>query len=262
MANFSDRVGGFFRRFKRERGDSAVGVHLNGDDGQNDYSDGFDGDDAATAVLDEPGHNGNGNGNGHGLAKPNGSRDSTLSKLERGYDEVVDLMQSVRSHLSEQSERSERLVSILEGLPEALRGLPESSRRQAQMLESIQTHLDRQAISGEKLTDAISGLSKSTEAQDQAMSAMQQQLAAQHETDQLMLGSFSQINGTLSQVGESNQASADMLRQLAEHAERSDRQMRDLFSRGQKQMLILAAVGCGVGVIAMTVAMIVAIAGG
>ena len=44
-----------------------------------------------------------------------------VEKLQRGYEEMITMMGSVRSHLEQQSQRSERLLNILEGLPEALK---------------------------------------------------------------------------------------------------------------------------------------------
>ena len=268
MSNLANRLGTFFRRFKRDRREEPV--HLNFADATSAPEDADALSELATATLpidaDDPDSgpiefehdegdahshdndhaksngNGNGNGNGHGrfsLIRPKTPREATLSRLERGYEEVVELMQAVRGHMADQSERGERLLTLLEGLPEALRGLPESSRRQSQMLETVQVTLEQQGKSSRELTQAIAGLSQATSHHDAAMNAMQQQLASQQENDQLMLGSFKQLNGTLAQVGESSQAGAEMLRHMAEHTRQSDAQMRELVAGGQKHMPVL-----------------------
>ncbi|MEX0742620.1 MAG: hypothetical protein WD079_07455, partial [Phycisphaeraceae bacterium] len=69
---------------------------------------------------------------------PGAKRDERLDNLQEGFTEVVDLMQTVRVRLDEQSDRSDRLMEIMSRLPEAIDALPETNRNQARMLEALQ----------------------------------------------------------------------------------------------------------------------------
>jgi hypothetical protein len=249
MARLSQRLGNMFRWVRKDAGGGPV--CLDGDDA------GEGGGVAVASVAvasgsDEP-------ASGGVIRRSGNSRDSAIAKLEHGYNEVVDLLQSVRNHMETQSQRSERLVQIMEGLPDALRSLPEASRNQARMLETIESQIERQTSTSQKLTTALEGLARSTEHHDQSLDAIQEHLAAGQHTGEKMLSSLSNLNGTLGALGESNHASTGLLRTLAERSRQTDEQVRELFHRNQKHMTIMSVVSWSLAIVALTVAGYVAV---
>ncbi len=170
------------------------------------------------------------------------TRETALAKLQEGYDQVVDLLGNVRTHMEEQSQRSERLLTMLEGMPEAIKTLPEVTRNQTRTLEAIQGNLELQTQHNARLADALNGLSRTTEQHEQAMTAIGQQLDAGQQTSERMLDSFSALGGTLNQMSHSNEASADLLRQIADQDSKAAEQVRELFVRNQKHMTTMSVV--------------------
>ncbi|MBI1367832.1 MAG: hypothetical protein GC162_04175 [Planctomycetes bacterium] len=218
----------------------------------------------ATAERREP-VNGNGS-NGNGDHRPRGffsllpgaKRDAAIVDLQKGYMEVVDLMKTVREHLSTQSQRSARLLELMQHLPEALQSLPEHSRNQARMLEVMQMQVEQQNRHASHFAQSISALTRVSEQHTQIMGCIQQHMDAATQNDAQLLGSFSAMNHTLEDLSESTRASSAALRSVTEQAQSAEQRMQQLMERQSRQMTVLsitswimAAIALGVAVYAV-----------
>lgn len=177
-----------------------------------------------------------------------------LAQLQRGYEDVVDLMESCKSHMESQAQRADRLLELLEDLPEALRVIPESSRQQAKMIEGLQSHLENQSSNTERLTDAVAGLATATHQHEQAMGAIQKQLDANQQNGARMVESFSALGDTLGRIGAAHQSGNDLLNTMAETVKQSDDEMRELFTRNQRQATVMSLVSWTLAISALLVA--------
>ena len=235
MPKLTDRFGNFVQWFKRGRKNGAIVT-----------------DDGGGVMVEEMEHE-------DSLPTKRIAKESPVEKLQRGYEEMVALMTSVRNHLETQAERSERLLRVLDGLPEALKSLPEATRNQTRTLEAIQTNLSQQVQHNTKLAEALNGLSQSTKHHEHAMSAIGQQLDAGHQRSEQILGSFNCLTSTLDRMTDANEASTILLRRMAEQESQAAEQVRQLFVRNQKQMTTMSIVSWSLALVALTVAGFVAV---
>ena len=178
---------------------------------------------------------------------------NNLAQLQRGYEDVVDLMETCKAHMESQAQRADRLLELLEDLPEALRVIPESSRQQARMIEGLQKHLEGQSANTEKLTQAVTGLASATQQHERAMNAIQKQLDANQANGARMVESFSALGDTLGRIGAAHQSGNDLLNTMAETVKQSDDQMRELFNRNQRQTTIMSVVSWTLAITALLV---------
>ncbi len=204
----------------------------------------------------------NGRGNGEALParQQAASRDRAIAQLQGAYEEVVGLMSSIQQHMQAQSDRSERLLAMMEGLPEALKSLPEAQRNQTRTLEAIQGHLAEQSRHTAGLTQAIQGLAQAADTHERSMNIIQQQLDASQHNGEQILSSFSSLSETLGRMTDSSQAGTAVLQRLAERSEQSDDQVRRLFTRSQRQFTIMSVVSWALAILALGVAGLVAYA--
>ena len=235
MPKLADRFGNFVQWFKRGRKNGAI---VSDNDGG--------------VMVEEMDSDGS-------LPTRRIAKETPVEKLQRGYEEMVALMTSVRNHLETQAERSERLLRVLDGLPEALKSLPEATRNQTRTLEAIQTNLGQQVQHNTKLAEALNGLSQSTKHHEHAMSAISQQLDAGHQRSEHILGSFNCLTSTLDRMTDASEASTILLRRMAEQESQAAEQVRQLFIRNQKQMTTMSIVSWSLALVALTVAGYVAI---
>lgn len=274
LPNLSSRRSGLASRFAFltrwfRRQDNSYGERYGFDassSSQNADADALDDPDAPTT--------GNGNGHGHGdgpdhdhepprrsllRRRPGGSRERSIAQLQQAYEEVFDLVGTLKQHMEAQSHRSERLIEMMEGLPEALKSLPEANRNQTQTLQVIEGHLKQQNLQSEGLTQAIQGLAKAAGNQEHAMNLIQQQLDAGQESREQLHQNFSHLGETLEQMTETHQASTQLLTRLNDTHEQSDVQMQQLVARNQRQMTMMSVVSWSLAIVALTVAGAVAI---
>ncbi|MEX0886677.1 MAG: hypothetical protein WD009_09585 [Phycisphaeraceae bacterium] len=202
---------------------------------------------------------GNADGNTQ-LARQVAPRDRAIAQLQGAYEEVVGLMTSMQQHMQAQNDRSERLLQMMEGLPEALKSLPEAQRNQTRTLEAIQGHLAEQSRNTAGLTQAITSLAQAADNHERSMNIIQQQLDASQHNGEQILSSFSSLSDTLGRMTDSSQAGTAVLQRLADRGEQSDQQMRQLFSRSQRQFTIMSAISWALAILALGVAGLVAFA--
>ena len=170
-----------------------------------------------------------------------GSRDASLQQLKHGYNEVVETMSAIRHHLDEQSERSERMLTLMEQLPEVLQSIPESSRRQTQALQAIHEQIEHNNANTSRLSGALSDLAKATSRQETELSSIREDIGNAREQSGEMMGT---LNDTLQHTSQVSEASAAAVSAVARQAERFETQTQDMFNRSQRQgvvMLVLTA---------------------
>lgn len=181
------------------------------------------------------------------------SKEVTLQQLKQGYGEVVETMKSVRTHLEEQAHRNGRMLELMEGLPDVLRAIPESTRAQAKMMEALQQHLERQGENSRELSSAITGLASTSDQQHKALSAIREHLADEGDTRGRLNQGVTALNDTLGHVMDSNAATRDSLGSVVEQTRVNDERMRTMFQRSQKMntAMVLLCLALATGALAL-----------
>ncbi|MEM6749240.1 MAG: hypothetical protein AAF612_02100 [Planctomycetota bacterium] len=186
------------------------------------------------------------------------SRQASLQQLKQGYAELVDTMTAVRGHLDAQSERQERMMTLLDGLPELMRTLPETTKAQVKMLEAIQGGLERTNDTNTALTGAISGLASATENQHETMSRLQTSLNHSDESRERLSEGIDNLKDTMGSVDKSTEATRVTLSAIAEGAQQREAQMAEMFRRSQRTQLLMTVIGVALGAAAIAMAGFVA----
>jgi len=93
------------------------------------------------------------------------NREATILQLRRGYSEAVDTMRGLRYYMQEHAERQEKIVELLQSLPDALQN-SEAGRRHTETLDAIRHGLDRQQAEAAKLGRTLDGVARSTDRQE------------------------------------------------------------------------------------------------
>ena len=179
------------------------------------------------------------------------SRQELIEELRRNYTEVIDLVRKVNTHLDvqgsrheAQERRAERVVELMEKVPEALAVLPEIREQNARLVElagrmveavealAAATREGQRSIEGAIIEQARLGresaersealLARSAEAQDRSAAGLS------------ALGQS---------MGESSERLAGLLRQAQATAGERDAKLAEMISRSQR-WLILAIVLC------------------
>ena len=219
MPQLKDKVSHFFSWARKGKGPVSVDVTRRDDDGEN----------------------------------PEARKEVTLHQLKQGYSEVVETMQSVRTHLEEQSGRSEQMLALMQDLPEVLRSIPEGTRTQTKMLEAIHANLQQQNETSGHLTSAITGLASAAASQEKALTQISDHLTEEQGTRNQLNEGVATLNTTLSHVMDSNAATRDSMGAVVEQTRVNDERMRQMYQRSQKMntAMVLLCLALATGALAL-----------
>ncbi|MEQ9461752.1 MAG: hypothetical protein RIG82_12450 [Phycisphaeraceae bacterium] len=196
------------------------------------------------------------------LTPARGSRETTTSRLEQGYEQIVEVMDAVKTHTRDQAERSERLLEAVSDLPEAVVHLQQVSETQRKMAALMQKQIASAAEERTVMNAALERLAIAYESERESLRVIADSLMDRKKSDGVLADRLGTLGSTLGRLDETSQASTLMLRTLAERTKRSDTQVRDLYDKGRRQTMVLAGVSLAVALVAVIVAGVAVIAAG
>lgn len=243
-STLTNRVHGFFQKFKRDRGPVVVPAKNSDDTAAGEPQADAPAPEAASGVP---------------ATTDSQGREVSIHQLKQGYGEVIETMQSVRRHLDEQAKRSDRLFELLEGLPQALQSLPEQNRTQTEMLQTIASSMERQTQTTGELSTAISGLTTIGENQQKTMTNLQEHLRAEDVARRELRDGIGALDTTLGEVRQSSDASRATLESISSQARDRDAAIAEMFRRSQKTTSAMMAVSWALAVVALAVSAFVAV---
>ncbi|WP_428389824.1 hypothetical protein [Mucisphaera sp.] len=188
------------------------------------------------------------------ISAARGGRESAMARLEQGYEEVIEVMAAVKAHTHDQAERSEQLLEVVREVPQAVAQLRQMADTQKKMAALLQKQMTAQAEDRALLNVTLGHLSKAFEDERAALDAVAATLSDRKRTDSVLSDRLGSLGGTLGRLDETSQASTLMLRTLAERTKHADGQVKDLYDRGRRQMMLMAAASLFVALAAVGVA--------
>jgi hypothetical protein len=201
--------------------------------------------------------------NGEVATELNGSpllpvhRKPTISELQRGYEEVVSLVHKIGDHLDAQTQRTERLVELMERLPEAIDALPEVHRQNARLLDALSEHLARGRQRDETMSETLGKLSESSVHQTEVLGLLQQQFDSSTRAAEQMTVTLGGFTGALGELSENHQRSTEVLKGLMRTTGEREARIIEMMSRTQKWLIGLMM---GVGAVAVAAVIFAALA--
>lgn len=175
-------------------------------------------------------------------AKPN--KRQNMAELQRGYEEVIGVVRRIGDHLDEQSDRSERIVELLDRLPQALDVMPEISRQNIRLLESITEYLDESRRREESINDTLDRLSESTSHQTEIIGLVQQQLDAGNDTTRQMSVALTSFRESLAALSASTMRSSDVLAAISKSSHERETRLLNVMTRTERWLI--AAMACSI----------------
>lgn len=171
-----------------------------------------------------------------------------------GQDEIMGLVRRIGEHLDSQSERTERLLNVVDRLPQALDALPEINRQNARLLESLHDHFAQTQRREEMLGSAMSTISETSGRQTEVLGLVQQQLDSNRETASTLGTTLETLQHAIGNLAESNGRSAQVLARMSETAAERENELSTTIARTQRWMICAVFVCGAASVIAVAVA--------
>jgi len=184
--------------------------------------------------------------------------DPALTKLEEGYNKVIDLIDAIKRHQQGQQERATEVTTSLETLAATLERMDASGRRQAEHVSAIAEEVRTAGQRSARWEEALCEFPKMAEAQRTALAAVARQLEEVGRRDGELSGSLASFRTAVQTLGDATLASSvalkDLQRTALEQQERTAELMREQNKRFTMLFavtLVLAAVGIVAGIVSM-----------
>lgn len=185
-----------------------------------------------------------------------GRSSSAMERLEQEYNRVVGLVESIQDHLGQNSERSELMVRSLDRLAESLDHLPETSRKQIEVLESLRQEVATDAQCAVNIEQAVSQLPQIADAQREAMVTISRRLEDSRETDEKLTTTLESVEQSVTQMGEAANASAKTISMIRlEDASQQDR-IAKLLQQQTERITLMATVAIVLAVTAVILGLV------
>ncbi len=174
----------------------------------------------------------------------------------RGQDDVMSLVERIGGHLDGQTERTTRLLTLMERLPQALDALPEINRQNARLVESLHEHLVQSKRREETLNTLLDTITGTSSRQTDVLGLVQHHLDTSSQATENLSGTLEALNTALGEISESSAGSARILKTVTETAERRESELFTTINRTQLWM-IGAVCFCGaISIVAVVVAVL------
>lgn len=174
-----------------------------------------------------------------------------IEKLQEGFDNLINQLQSINEHLNRQAEQHEQLISRIDKLPKLLESFPQVVANQQETARQLLEQLKAAAAKNEQFLSAVERIPNETAKQTDALVNIDHQLAAAADTDVQIMESFNRFNETLERLNKTAGLQADSIGQMRRTFATSDRYLKYLVSKQNKRFIWVLFIAVGVCVFAI-----------
>lgn len=168
--------------------------------------------------------------------------DPALTKLEEGYNKVIDLIDAIKRHQQGQAERAAEVTDSLTRISGTLDRLDEAGRRQADHLAAIAEEIRSAGQRAARWEDALCEFPRMAEAQRDALTAVSRQIEEVARRDTELTGSLTAFREAVVTLGDSTTASTVALKDLQRASLEQQERTATLIREQSKRFTILLVV--------------------
>jgi len=176
----------------------------------------------------------------------------------RSHEQLVNLIQRIDDHLNSQAERADRMLTLLERLPEALDAMPQIRKNGEHVVAVLERHMDAQRERDEQLRETMNGLGEGSRRQAEALTLIRDEIRAGQEREQQITNVLGDFRETLTNLGKTNEQSIEVLRRLSEHSKERESKLARILEKHSRILIVIAGAavasslaGLAVSIVAM-----------
>ncbi|MBN1342824.1 MAG: hypothetical protein JXQ73_09110 [Phycisphaerae bacterium] len=168
-----------------------------------------------------------------------GRREASLSKLQDGYDRVLDMMDKMQAHMGIQEQRTQEMTTSLAQLNRSLANQPNISQQQVELLSAIAAQLETSTVRTLQLADAIGELPRVARQQSDSLGSIQRQLEMGAETDAHLATTLQSLGRSVDRLSESSEKQSGALSDLRATGNDHQEQVSRILQRQTRQFTVL-----------------------
>jgi len=178
----------------------------------------------------------NGNGSRGLFHWPGGNRSASLRRLERGYDGLGEVTDSIRRHLEAQDHRSRQMADTLAQLARTVAELPGLANAQREQLGTLVEQHESSNARLARWESTVEKIPELAEAQRAALQTVGTQFEAARQTHERMVQSTNEFTGAVRSMERSYGRSTEVLKEMHQSAVVRDGRLADLLAEHNRGM--------------------------
>jgi len=181
-------------------------------------------------------------------------RREPAGRLRDGLGQLVDQLQQINEHLSEQLAQNQELMDRVRQLPPLLESLPSAVQDQRRLTAQLLDQLRSTAAKDRQFSEIVGQIPAASARQTDALVEINHQLAASADIDVQMAQSFNKFRTALDQLSRNTAGNTEGILQMSQTFAASDRYLKYVvagLNRRYAWMLALSLSVCGAVVAAL-----------
>jgi chromosome segregation ATPase len=174
------------------------------------------------------------------------SRNEQLEKLQDGFNRLINRLENINEHLSQQTEHQQQIMERLDKLPQFFESFEPSIKNQQQLTEQMLEELKTAGMKNQRFIEAVESIPTETAKQTDALQSIDHQLAAAADCDAQMTQGFGKFRNALEKLDQSTVSQTDSILQMSKTFAASDRYLKYIISRDKKRMFWLLVISLSI----------------
>ncbi len=178
-------------------------------------------------------------------------RRESVEKLQEGFNRLVDQLEQINDHLSEQLTQHQELMGRVRQLPQLLESLPSAVENQKNLTTRLLDQLRATAAKDQQFIEAVGKIPAETARQTDTLTMINHQLEAAADADVQLVGNFVKFKDSLDRLNHSTAKNTEGIVQMGRTFAASDRYLKYVVTKLNKRyawVLAIAMTVCGAAI--------------
>ncbi len=178
-------------------------------------------------------------------------RRESVEKLQEGFNRLVDQLEQINDHLSEQLTQHQELMGRVRQLPQLLESLPSAVENQKHLTTRLLDQLRTTAAKDQQFIEAVGKIPAETARQTDTLTMINHQLEAAADSDVQLVDNFVKFKDSLDRLNHSTAKNTEGIVQMSRTFAASDRYLKYVVTKLNKRyawVLAIAMTVCGAAI--------------
>jgi vacuolar-type H+-ATPase subunit I/STV1 len=195
-------------------------------------------------------------GRSGGAGEPDYSRQfDRYEKIQLSFNKLIDKLQAINGNLEQQVKQHRELIERLDTMPELVKSFPAMVENQEKIRIQLSEQLAEMAVKNEQFLEAVEKIPAETGRQTDLLEEINEQISVTADAEDNMAAGFKKFNEILARLSQNTISHTDSIMQMSKTFSTSEKYLKYVISRQNKQFIWLFAVSlsvCFVAIAALT----------
>ncbi len=162
-------------------------------------------------------------------------RREPVEKLQEGFNKLIDQLEQINDHLSQQLTQHQELMGRVKQLPQLLESLPSAVENQKSLTTQLLDQLRTTAAKDQQFIETVNKIPAETARQTDTLTLINHQLEAAADADVQLASSFVKFRDTLDRLNHNTVSNTQGIVQMSKTFAASDRYLKYVVTKVNKR---------------------------